>query len=448
MFQICTLNETNSVIKKRQEIGRGLRICVDQNGDRHYGHDKNVLTVMANESYEDFAKALQEEIELEEGIKFGVISEREFANIVLESGELFGVENSEIIFKYLLKENYIKDDGKIEDKLKLHVLNGSFRLPDEFMCVKDKVVSKIKVVSSKLNIKNRENRVEVGLNKEVLLGDDFKKLWEKIKYKSRYSVSFNENKLIQRCIENLNNTPTVGKMKLTFTKVKSRISRAGIEEDERKFKHEEFEVEYTLPDIVTYLQNETGLTRRCIVEILQGSNKLKEFKNNPQLFIDRCKKSIKKTMEQFIVDGVKYEKIGNGAFYAQELFAEKELVGYLESVWENKTDKSIYTHTVCDSLVERDFAKSFNESENIKLFAKLPSWFKIDTPLGGYNPDWAVVVNESLYFVVESKGSEFLQDLRNRESGKIECAKRHFEIIANDVNVVHSKGFEDFSNNF
>ena len=208
-------------------------------------------------------------------------------------------------------------------------------------------------------------------------------------------------------------------------------------------------VDFKLPDIITYLQNETNLTRQNIVDILIKSGKLDSFKNNPQKFIDGAINIIKKTMSIFIVDGIKYEKIGDESYYAQECFEDKELYGYLsKNMIENNADKTIYDYTVYDSDIEKSFAKSFNDNENIKLFTKLPSWFKINTPLGSYNPDWAVLVEKDdeqrLYFIVESKGSLFTHDLRDTEEAKITCAKEHFKEISSDAKYVVSNGFENF----
>jgi type III restriction enzyme len=456
VFQICTLNETNSVIKKRQEIGRGLRICVNQNGERVHGFEVNTLTVMANESYEDFAKGLQAEIEKEDGIKFGVIEEHYFANISFknEEGEFeyVGAANSESIFDYLKTQKYIDTKGKVQDTLRLAIRDNKFQAPLGFEHIQDQITSVIKKIAGNLNIKNADDKRVVSLNKEILLGEDFKALWEKIKYKTTYNVQFDANKLVDECASKIADELTVGKIKYLYSKAKNRITKVGVEIDQDSVIEKNLDVEiidYDLPDIITYLQNETNLTRRDIVNILIKSGKLESFKNNPQKFIDGAIKIIKKTMSVFIVDGIKYEKIGDDFYYAQECFEDKELYGYLnKNMIENREGKSIYDYTIYDSDVEKGFARSFNESEEVKLFAKLPSWFKINTPLGGYNPDWAVLVEkdnaERLYFVVESKGSLFSEDLRDTEQAKIDCGKKHFEAISTDVGFVKSNGFEHF----
>jgi type III restriction enzyme len=204
----------------------------------------------------------------------------------------------------------------------------------------------------------------------------------------------------------------VGKTKFEYQKAVAEIKKSGIEVHEtRKSTHIYDPQDFQLPDIIGYLQNETNLTRRSLVKILIQSGKLQDFKNNPQKFIDEATQIIKKQMRSFIVDGIKYEKIGDEYYYAQKLFEENELFGYLtKNMLEAK--KSIFDHVVYDSDIEEKFARDFELSDEVKVYAKLPGWFKIDTPLGGYNPDWAVLVEieteKKLYFVVETKGGWFI----------------------------------------
>jgi len=460
VFQICTLNETNSVMKKRQEIGRGLRICVNQDGERVRGFDVNTLTVMANENYEDFAKALQKEIEDEEGIKFGIIEEHFFANIPVEDDKgntsYFGAENSETMYAYLQDNKYIDSNGKIQNSLRTDIKENSFTVPEAYEDLKDSITSVITKIAGNLNIKNADDKVSIHLNKEVYLSDDFKALWEQIKYKTTYRVDFDVAMLVKECAKHISNDLTVGKIKYLYSKATNKITKVGveiIEESEDSTYIDCDIVDYSLPDIVTYLQNETNLTRQNVVDILIKSDKLQDFKNNPQKFIDGAIKIIKKVMSMFIVDGIKYQKIGDEFYYAQECFEDQELYGYLSSnMYENRENKSIYTHTVYDSTIEENFAIEFNKNSNVKLFTKLPSWFKINTPLGTYNPDWAVLIEkddeEKLYFVVESKGSDLGLDIKTAESSKIACAKKHFEEISTDVTLVQSDNFRSFSNHF
>jgi len=204
--------------------------------------------------------------------------------------------------------------------------------------------------------------------------------------------------------------------------------------------------DFELPDIITYLQNETKLTRRAIVSILTKSGKLEQFKNNPQKFIEQAISLIQRTMRKFVVDGIKYEKIGDDVYYAQEIFEEQELSGYLN---QNliESSRGLYDYVVYDSAVEKKFALLFEKNSRVKVYAKLPSFFKIDTPLGSYNPDWAVLIEdddkEKFYFVVESKGSLFTDDLRSTEQAKIDCGTAHFKAIDTDVGFIKATNIDD-----
>ncbi|MEC4103524.1 type III restriction-modification system endonuclease [Escherichia coli] len=456
VFQICTLNETTSVIKKRQEIGRGLRICVNQDGERVHGFAVNTLTVMANESYEQFAEQLQKEIENEEGIKFGVVEKHLFANIVVpvddHNHEYLGAEASKQLWEHLQSEGHIDSKGKVQDSLKASLKNGTLALPEAFQPHVAQIVSVLKKVSGNLNIKNRDDKVKVSLNKAVYLSPEFQALWDRIKYKTTFRVDFDTNVLIEKCAEEIKVNLQVGKARFTYRKAKTEIDRSGVhtqqvQETTRVYESRAFD----LPDLITYLQNETNLTRRTIVAIINKSGRLESFKNNPQKFIEQSANIIKSQMRLFIVDGIKYQKIGDDQFYAQELFQQNELFGYLKDNMV-KVEKSVFDHVVYDSDIELEFASAFERNEDIKLYAKLPGWFKIDTPLGGYNPDWAVLIEkdgkEKLYFVVETKSTLFSVERRPEENTKIKCGYAHFEALGDEVNFTVSNSMDEFSSRY
>ena len=453
VFQICTLNETTSVMKKRQEIGRGLRIAVNQDGERVHGFDVNRLTVMANESYEDFAKQLQKEIEEETGIKFGVVEQHLFANISVPTEDhqpkYLGIDASQLIWNHLKSKGYIDAKGKVQDSLRADLKEGNVDLPDEMADYSDQILAVLRKVAGKLNIKNADERKKVELNKAVFLSEEFKQLWERIKYRTTFRVDFDSKKLIEKCADDIRKTLIVGRARFITRTATLDVDRGGVSADEV---HESTSIydarDYDLPDLVSYLQNETNLTRRSIVDIIMGSGRLQDFKNNPQKFIEQVAAIIKHQMRIFIVDGIKYQKIGDQHYYAQELYEENELYGYLsKNMLESK--KSVFDHVVYDSDVEADFAKSFELSDDIKVYAKLPGWFKIDTPLGSYNPDWAVLVEldgqPRLYFVVESKGSLFSEALRVSENAKIKCGREHFKALESDVGFMVANNYTTFS---
>ncbi|HCP0926578.1 TPA: DEAD/DEAH box helicase family protein [Escherichia coli] len=456
VFQICTLNETTSVIKKRQEIGRGLRICVNQDGERVHGFAVNTLTVMANESYEQFAEQLQKEIENEEGIKFGVVEKHLFANIVVpvddHNHEYLGAEASKQLWEHLQSEGHIDSKGKVQDSLKASLKNGTLALPEAFQPHAAQIVSVLKKVSGNLNIKNRDDKAKVSLNKAVYLSPEFQALWDRIKYKTTFRVDFDTNALIEKCAEEIKVNLQVGKARFTYRKVKTEIDRSGVHTQQVQETTSVYESRaFDLPDLITYLQNETNLTRRTIVAIINKSGRLESFKNNPQKFIEQSANIIKSQMRLFIVDGIKYQKIGDDQFYAQELFQQNELFGYLKDNMV-KAEKSVFDHVVYDSDIELEFASAFERNEDIKLYAKLPGWFKIDTPLGGYNPDWAVLIEkdgkEKLYFVVETKSTLFSVERRPEENAKIKCGYAHFEALGDEVKFTVSNSMDEFSSRY
>lgn len=201
------------------------------------------------------------------------------------------------------------------------------------------------------------------------------------------------------------------------------------------------EGDIALPDLLTDLQDHTQLTRKSLVRILTECGRLNDFKRNPQAFIEIAGEVIKRTKRLALVDGIKYQKIGDESYYAQDFFQQEELMGYLKNMLKDAT-KSVFEHVVYDSGgVERTFAEQLEKNESVKIYAKLPAWLKVPTPLGSYNPDWAVMVEvsgeERLYFVVETKGSLFTDDLRDNEAEKIICGEAHFKALATDPNLAH-----------
>lgn len=460
VFQICALKDAgSSEIGRRQEIGRGLRLCVNQDGDRVYGHEVNILTVMATESYTDFVEKLQKEIESDTGIRFGIIEEHSFSNVVLdiidEQPIYLGQEKSKELFTHILNKGYIDINGKVQDLLRIDIKEGKVELPEEInenIHVHNQVIKSLRDAAGKLEIKNKDDKKQVKVNKRVIDSPEFKALWDRVKYKTVFSVDFDSDKLIKACISALDERLKINRGKLIYSKVGVTIDSGGVEAEIRpnSVRTETLNQEVdSLPDIVGYLQNETQLTRKSIVEILTGTMRLRYFKINPQKFIEGCIDIINEQMRLHIIDGIQYKKMGQTEFYSQELFENEELFGYLKSNLK-ESQKSPYDYVVYDSNVESTLASDFENSENISVYAKLPSWFKIDTPLGTYNPDWAILWKdqneEKLFFVVESKGSTGLFDLRPKEQSKIDCGKKHFAAIKSEMIVAASiRDVEDFA---
>ena len=439
VFQICTLRDIQTERERRQTIGRGLRLCVNQNGERLRGFDVNTLTVIATESYEQFAERLQKEIEDETGIRFGILEDHQFAGVLVpaEDGQAkpLGFAESQALWGHLKETGLIDAKGRVQESLKKALKDGSFTVPGKFEPLLPQITEILRKAAGRLEIKNADERRPVPLRKEVYLSPEFKELWDRIKHKTTYRVQFDNEKLIGTCIDALRKAPPVAKTKLQWRKADIAIGKAGVEATEREgaatVTLEEGDIE--LPDLLTDLQDRTQLTRRTIHRVLRDCDRLDDFKRNPQQFIETAASAINHAKRLAVVDGIKYQRIGDEHYYAQELFQTEELTGYLKNML-TKAQKSIYEQVVYDSDVERSFADQLEKNSAVKVYAKLPGWFKVPTPLGTYNPDWAVLIQEDeqerLYFVVETKGTLFADALRSNEAAKIECGEAHFKALA------------------
>jgi type III restriction enzyme len=441
VFQICTLNETKSEMKKRQEIGRGLRLPVNQQGERIFDETINRLTVIANESYEDFARKLQTEIEEDFNIHFGAVNKNAFAKIiqVIHGKETtLGDEKSQKIWGELKQQGYINEDGQIQPKFNPSDKYFEVKLSPEFQDAKHQVIDIVQSYLFSEHVVNRNNRKTLKINKMVYLDDEFRKLWGKIKPKTTYSVEYDTDVLIEKASRAIREMDRIEKVKIVYKKAEVNIQEKGIGTKELRIQETTAsysEDKVNLPDLLAYLQKETELTRNTIVRILINSGRIEEFPLNPQKFIDSVTRLIKNDLHKLIVDGIKYEKIA-GQEYEMRLFEETEIISYLNNLIEVK--KSVYDAIEYDSEIEKRFAESLDMRDDIKLFVKLPSWFKIDTPIGTYNPDWAIVKqgDDTLYLVRETKGIKDFEKLRNIETDKIRCAKRHFRELQVDFKTV------------
>ena len=456
VFQICALRDIGTERERRQTIGRGLRLCVNQNGDRLRGFETNTLTVVAAESYQEYAFNLQKEIESETGIRFGIVESHQFAGIAVtsEDGKVYplGVENSEAIWNHLKEQEYIDKKGKVQDGLRQALKDGSLALPKEFEDQRQHIETVLKKSAGKLDIKDADAGQVVKTRQAVLESEEFKALWDRIKHKTTYRVNFDNSALLKTCAKAIEGGPPVSRTRLTWRKAELEIGKSGVHAEETAVSApvvmDEYDLE--LPDILTDLQDKTKLTRQSLVTILTDSNRLDDFKKNPQEFIDLCSESIKRAKRLALVDGIKYQRLGDEHYYSQELFQSKELLGYLTNMLE--VGKSVHEHVVYDSGgVEKGFAEGLEKNEAVKVYAKLPSWFKIPTPLGTYNPDWAIVLEvdgtDRLYFVVETKSSLWGDDLRIREQKKVECGEKHFKALGTDVGFEKANGFDQFIGN-
>jgi type III restriction enzyme len=437
VFQICNFSARSTERWRRQTIGRGLRLCVNQEGQRLRGFEVNTLTVIANESYQQFADNLQSEIE-EDGFQFGVVSDHLFAGLAVTQADgtqkPLGFDASKVLADHLRAQRLIDAKGRVQDGLRQAIKDESLTLPPELEAQRAQILELLRKVSGKLEIKNADERRQVPVRRAVLDSPEFKALWDRIKFKTTYRVHFDNDKLVRDCISAVVAAPPISKVRLQWRKANMEIGQAGIQATETASDLvilDEGDIE--LPDILTELQNRTQLTRRSIAQILVESHRLHDFKRNPQQFIEIVADAINRCKRVVLVGGIRYQRLGDDQFYAQELFEREELTGYLKNMLQD-AQRSVYQHVVYDSEIERSFADQLEKNDAIKVYAKLPGWFKVPTPLGTYNPDWAVLVTtpdgDRLYFVVETKGSLFDNDLRNAESAKIECGRAHFKALA------------------
>jgi len=333
----------------------------------------------------------------------------------------------------LQASGYINSQGLIQDSLRTALRDESFFLPAKFAEQQAEIISILRKLSGRLAIKDADDRQIARPRQTVLDDPDFKDLWDRIKHKTTYRVEFDSEDLLADCVQTLRDELEIPKTSLQWRKADLGIGQAGVEATEtsgaQTVRLHEGDIE--LPDLLTELQNRTQLTRRSLVHVFKECRQLDDFKRNPQSFIEHAAQIINGCKQQALVDGVKYRRIGDGSYYAQELFNKKEVIGYMKDMLDTK--KSIYDKVIYESETEKCFAEDLENNIAVKVYAKLPGWFKVPTPLGSYNPDWAVLIDsesgERLYLVAETKGSTAKTDLRSNEQGKIECGKKHFKAL-------------------
>lgn len=351
--------------------------------------------------------------------------------------ESFGYDKSEKVWSYLLKEDYIKYNGKVTDKLKSDINNNSFKVEYEYKPMENKIIDVIKKSIAKLNIKNKEDEISISLNKAVYLSDDFNTLWDRIKQKTVYSISIDMKKLIEDSIFDIKTMPEVSKQRYLLEKNMVGLKKSGVTGETVNIRYmESISINESLPDLIRYIQDETKLTRKTVTEIIVKSGRLEDFKANPQKYMEAVVQILRKNIRRMMLDGVKYERAEGMEYYKQEIFEEGELKGDL-NINVIDASKSIYDKIVYDSNIEKAFAERLEKDEDVKLYAKLPGKFLIETPIGDYNPDWAVLIEkngiEKLYFVIETKGTTDEEQLRFIEGAKIACGRKHFAALETEI---------------
>lgn len=460
VFQICTLKQSGAEVRKRQEVGRGLRLAVNQNGERMDAtvlgddvHNINVLTVIANESYDAFAKGLQTELA-------EVITDRpkmvnadlfkdKFIQDANGNNEIITGEMASIIIEDLVANGYVKR-GELTDKYYEDKKAGTLVMPEE---VKDSTDSIVRILDMIYDVKGmkpedaRKNDIDIKVNQDALNKKEFQSLWKKINVKSIYAVDFEGQELIDKSISALNSKLKVSKLVVNITtgtmnNINSKQDLFDglafkIKPDATKTENITSVATSIKYDLIGKLVDETGLTRQTIVKILQGIEPaiFDQFKSNPEEFIIKTANLINEQKATLIIQHIAYTKIDGDYVYDTSIFTEPTLKGKF-GINAMATSKNIYDHLLYDSTIEKDFAEKLEQAQDVVVYVKLPKGFYISTPVGKYNPDWAIAFNQEhikhIYFVAETKGNMSTLELRDIEKAKIECAKKHFKSISND----------------
>lgn len=439
VFQICTLREMGSETERRQTIGRGLRLPVNQDGERVADRSIAQLTVVANESYQQFASNLQKEYK-KAGVAIGYIRKGDFAKLPRpesDSNENLGYTTSEKIWGNLKDRGYLDKDGYVTEIFTPDADNFSLGLESEYSSVEAAIVEILRRSNIAHYVKPKRARTTRKLNKQLYFTSrEFEEFWEKISQRTTYSVSVDREILIKNAVQKIKKAEKIDPLRIEVKKAKLTIARGGTKGAETSSRTTDLRGGYKLPDIVTELQEATSLTRKTIIDILIQSGRLKEFISNPNDFIKMVRGIIEAELAAIVTEGVQYEKIGGSVYSLTELQQDgiEEKQYFLDNLYKVKNKgKTDYDFVVYDSETERQFAQLLDEREDVKLFLKLPPKFKIDTPVGAYNPDWAIVKHadgeDKLYMIRETKSTMSEHLLRVAEQAKIDAATEHFKTI-------------------
>lgn len=456
VFQICTLKQSGSDVRKRQEVGRGLRLCVNQDGERmdtnalgNDVHNVNVLTVIASESYDSFAKGLQTEMADAVADRPRAVTVDLFVDQVIKDDkgneQVIDQDTASAIHYDMIVNGYIDRKGALTDKYYEDKANGEIKVAEE---VADSAASVIEIINSIYDARSmqpenaRSNNVELQVDEDKFAMPEFKALWSKINAKSVYVVDFDTDELIRKSIASLDSKLHVSKI---YFQVESGVMDNIKSKDELisgdSFVKEE-SASYGVPtkansnvkyDLIGKLVDETGLTRKAIIAILQGIelSVFNQFKDNPEEFIVKAAALINDEKATAIIEHITYDVLDE--HYGMDVFTDPTIKGKL-GVNAMKAKKHLYDHIVYDSSNERNFATDLDTDADVAVYVKLPDGFYISTPVGHYNPDWAIAFYEGkvkhIYFVAETKGSMSSMQLRLIEESKIHCAREHFKAIS------------------
>ncbi|OQB13430.1 MAG: Type III restriction enzyme, res subunit [Firmicutes bacterium ADurb.Bin193] len=533
VFQICTLIDQKNTFTCRQKVGRGLRLCVDQTGERIEDKNINILHVMANESFAEFAETLQKEIENETGVKFGVLQIGLFSgmtyeektvtekqvdesdaqlimsymsshgfvdetgkptetakkavveksielpkqletakesiekaiieNTTVKADDIIGKSYTETVtvekevtyddaaelIEHFKDKGYAEKNGKMKDTMKNALLTGTLDLPKKFEAARERLENVLLKADNKVPVRDASKEVIVRLKKQVMISPEFMELWNKIKQKTTYRVTIDTDSLIGKCVAELKNMPAIPKARLVTQTADINIQNPGVTYTEREIRTTDLEETYDrLPYILGIISEETLIKKSTVARIITESGRAADFLNNPQAFMEKCLDIIKHNRHALAIDGISYVKLDGQEYYAQEIFDSSELVANLDKN-AVAVSSSVYDHIIYDSsTIEKPFAKALDDDPDVKMFFKIPDRFKIDTPIGTYNPDWAVYLDKNgekkMYFILETKGTTDLFGLRTPEQLKIHCGMEHFKSLQNGVEMDVATNWKEF----
>lgn len=451
VFQICALREMGGTTERRQTIGRGLRLPVNQDGDRVPDRNIAQLTVVANESYREFADSLQKEYTAS-GVSIGLVRPGEFAKIPFVDGEgqekLLGFAGSKSIWEELLKRGFLDTEGRVTANYRPEIKGFTLGpIPNFFWPEADiiRIMGNSKVDRF---VKQQRKRKTRTLNKELYANPEFEEFWRTISQRTTYRVALNRDEIIKESVKKIKSEQPIQPLRVQVTKAGVKLVRGGTKTSETSTRAAELSGSYQLPDIITELQEATSLTRKTLVDVLVASNKLGEFISNPNDFIAMVKRNLQNVLAAAVVEGLQYEKIGGYVYELRELqkdgMEERDL--FIDRLYEVKNkQKTDFDLIQIDSegvdAPERQFAELLDSREDVRLFMKLPDKFKIDTPVGNYNPDWAIIKQvdgkDHIYMIRETKSTRDELKLRPTEKAKIDAATKHFAAIGIKADTVN-----------
>ena len=448
VFQICMMRDANSPLDRRQTIGRGLRLPVDQSGVRSFDKTINQLTVIANESYEEFAANLQKEY-VSEGVVFGKIRSNAFARLIdVDTDKEIGFDKSKEIWQSLVDNGFVSASGELTDKFTPGVLGFELGLPEHLKDFDKEVQDAMQDYQLK-NIVKEDKPVKVKYSKQILRNDDFNELWDKINQKTTYRVDFSTDDLIDRAVELVANMPKIQPVRVVMKEGKLQYTQGGIEGADVAGSRTMSVVDVVeVPDIISFLQRETSLTRQTLADILIKSGRLGDLLINPTEFKFAVLTKIREVTQAVQIDKISYTVVPGRSTMSQrklEEQLEQEVIRQLDKIYKvQRADRTLSDHIPVDSEVEKGFARKLDQDPNVEVFVKLPGDYKIPTPFGNYNPDWAYVYNlkgeKKLHLVRETKHTTDQQELqRETEKAKVACARVHYVSIDVDYDLATDK---------